>query len=520
MFSFLIPLVLFLKYMGKFNLHSEYSPAGDQPQAIKQINSNFAAWKNRLTLLGATGTGKTFTMANIIQKQQKPTLIISHNKTLAAQLATEFKHFFPNNAVHYFVSYFDYYQPESYLPEQGLYIEKEATINQEIEMYRLATMASLLSRKDVIVVASVSALYGLGQKRFFEENCLQLEIGQHYDFKELKSQLLHMQYKPVQSKIEQGMFDFRWDTLELFSSTERNVFRLHFNEEKLELIEIKETISYKHIKNTEKITLWPATQFLQDMDDVELILKQMQAEMEERVKYFTQKKMFVEAERIKKRVSYDIRMIKETGFTNGIENYSPYFDKRLPGEPPNTLFDYFPDDFLMIFDESHMTIPQLQAMPKADKSRKINLIDHGFRLPSAIDHRPINFQELEVVLWWKDAENFQWDWAWTTAEIAQEARTANQRNILAHKQKKHAKTLFASATPANYELQLSQYVIEQIIRPTGLLDPITYVYPKSGDYNAVDKSIEALLQKKPHLKHYFQQYHHDEKDFKDLFGGK
>ena len=269
-------------------------------------------------------------MANMIQHLQKPTLIISHNKTLAAQLATEFKYFFPNNAVHYFVSYFDYYQPESYLPTQGVYIEKEATINQEIEMYRLATMASLLTRNDVIVVASASSLYGLGQKRFFEENCLQLEVGKQYDFKHLKKQLLHMQYKPILSKIEHGMFEFKGDVVDIFSSTEKFVYRLHFNEDNLELIELKDSVTFDHKENKHKVTIWPATQFLQDVSDLETILEQMNAEKDLRVKEFEQQGMLVEAERIKKRVEYDIRMIRETGFVNGIENYSLYFDNRLP----------------------------------------------------------------------------------------------------------------------------------------------------------------------------------------------
>ena len=295
-----------------FKLQSTYQPAGDQIRAIDEIQKIFAKGKNKVTLLGATGTGKTFTMANIIQHLQKPTLIISHNKTLAAQLATEFKYFFPDNAVHYFVSYFDYYQPESYLPAQGLYIEKEATVNQEIEMYRLATMASLLSRKDVIVVASVSSLYGLGQKRFFEENCLILETGKEYDFKLLKRQLLHMQYKPVQSKIEHGMFDMHGETVDIFSSTEKFLYRLHFNEEKLELIELRDSMSYEFRGKVNKVTVWPATQFLQDVTDLEFILAQMDAEKEERVKEFEKAGMLVEAERIKKRVEYDIRMIRET----------------------------------------------------------------------------------------------------------------------------------------------------------------------------------------------------------------
>jgi len=514
--------------MSKFELKAPYSPAWDQPDAIKKICNSFDAGKNIITLVWATWTGKTFTMANTIQHIQKPTLIISHNKTLAAQLATEFKHFFPNNAVHYFVSYFDYYQPESFLPEQGLYIEKEATINKEIEMYRLATMASLLSRDDVIVVASVSSLYWLWHKRFFEENCLQIEVAKQYDFNELKAQLLKMQYEPVQSKIEHGMFDFKWDHLDIFSSTEKYMYRVHFNDETVDMIELRDSQTYEYKGKLNKISLWPATQFLQDMEDVNDVLEQIEAEMKDRIKYFEKKKMFAEAERIKKRVTYDISMIRETWFTNGIENYSPYFNKSLPGEPPNTLFDYFPDDFLLIVDESHMTIPQFQAMPKADRARKKNLIDFWFRLPSAIDHRPLRFEELEVTLWWKDIKDIDADAGgldskednirWELSLAQKYARQSNQLAILAQKHKKKSNTLFASATPAEFELQLADIISEQIIRPTGLLDPITYVYPKSGDCKLLEDSISELIKKKPYLEHFFKWYKHKKEDFEEIFG--
>lgn len=481
-----------------FDLQSSFKPAGDQPKAIKEIQESFAKGESKITLLGATGTGKTFTMANIIQHVQKPTLIISHNKTLAAQLATEFKYFFPNNAVHYFVSYFDYYQPESYLPAQGLYIEKEATINQEIEMYRLGAMASLLSRPDVIVVASVSSLYGLGQKRFFQENCLQLEVGKEYLFELLKRQLLRMQYKPIQSKIEHGMFEIKWDIVDIFSSTEKYVYRLHFNEETLELIELKDATSFEYKGKLNKITVRPATQFLQDITDLDVILEQMNAEKEMRVKEFTEQKMFIEAERIKKRVEYDIRMIKETGFVNGIENYSVYFDHRLPGEAPSTIFEYFPDDFLMIIDESHMTIPQLQAMPSGDKARKDNLIKYGFRLPSASDHRPLNFEELQHIL--------NWNQKWEHVKKDDKHTFTIHPEFLKWRTKHNSKTIFLSATPAKYELEISDKIVEQLIRPTGLLDPITYVYPKSGDYSLLEKSIENLLTKKPQLDEFMHKY--------------
>ena len=510
-------IYLLIKLM--FQLKASYLPAGDQPKAIDQISRAFDEGKHHLTLLWATGTGKTFTMANIIQKVQKPTLVISHNKTLAAQLATEFKSFFPDNAVHYFVSYFDYYQPESYLPSSGTYIEKEATINQEIEMYRLATMASLLSRPDVIVVASASSLYGLGQSRFFEENCLQLYINHKYSFDAIKKQLLHMQYKPIQGKIEAGMFEIKGDILDIFSSTEKCLYRCFFDEETLERIEKRDSLSYELLEPVQKTMLWPATQYLQDVSDLEKILQQMDAEKELRVKEFEKMGMALEAERIKKKVEYDIRMIRETWFVNGIENYSLYFDQRLPGEPPNTIFDYFPDDFLMIVDESHMTIPQLRAMAEGDRARKNNLIRYGFRLPSAIDHRPLRFEELEVSLWRKSLDTVKLDQATqdlelvstahqqvldTSSIIKSEARKANHYSSLKQKIKSWSKAIFLSATPAEYELELSEQVVEQIIRPTGLLDPITYVYPKSWDYAMLIDSLDPLLKKKPHLDTYLE----------------
>ena len=581
-----------------FQLKSDYKPAWDQPKAINQIVEAFENWKKNITLLWATWTWKTFTMANIIQKVQRPTLVISHNKTLAAQLSTEFKAFFPNNAVHYFVSYFDYYQPESYLPSSWTYIEKEATINQEIEMYRLATMASLLSRDDVIVVASASSLYGLWQSRFFHENMLQLKVGQSYDFKEIKRQLLHMQYEPVRSKIEPWMFELQWERLDIYSSTEKSLFRCFFDEDIIEHIEIRDSITFELKSQANQVILWPATQYLQDTQDLETILQQIDLEKDLRIKEFEKAWMLVEAERIKKRVEYDLRMIRETGFVNGIENYSLYFDKRLPGEAPNTIFDYFPKDFLLIIDESHMTIPQLNAMSQWDRARKNNLIKYWFRLPSAIDHRPLRFEELEATLWWKSLDEIKLDQAtdnldlvstthlkvlesqqrppfgkggaeWNEAErfcpplwkegdhevvedfyswnekipsakavsplskgeqiasewhvdslINKEARAENQRINLQSKIKTWAKSIFLSATPAEYELNLSDEVVEQIIRPTWLLDPITYVYPKSWDYSHLIASVDKLLKKKPQLEMYFSDKDSKkwEKDIlKDLF---
>ncbi len=483
-----------------FQLESSYKPSGDQPKAIGQIVKGFSGWFNQITLLGATGTGKTFTMANVVQQLDKPTLVLSHNKTLAAQLATEFKYFFPKHAVHYFVSYFDYYQPESYLPERGIYIEKEATINKQIEMYRLATMASLLSREDVIVVSSVSALYGLGTKEMFWQNRLYLLTGHNYQIEDLKAQLIHMQYKPSTGGLDAGMFDQQGENIDIHASTEKVIYRLIFNDKTLEMIQVKDALTYKLIESLQHITIWPATQYLQDMKQIADIVPQINAELKERVAYFTKRKLLTEAQRLEKRVSYDMKMIQETGFVNGIENYSPYFENRLDGSPPNTLFDYFPDDFLCIIDESHMSIPQLGGMPRADSSRKQTLVDHWFRLPSALHHRPINFDELSVMLWWKEYD------------------IKHVHPDMEKRRKKNAKTLYVSATPANYELEISDQIVQQIIRPTWLLDPITYVYPKSGEYASLDKSLEKLLIKEPSLGKLLDGY--KEKLHTDLFSHK
>lgn len=456
-----------------FTLSSAYQPAWDQPEAIEQIVSWFSSWQKNITLLGATGTGKTFTMANVIQSIQKPTLILSHNKTLAAQLATEFKHFFPTNAVHYFVSYFDYYQPESYLADKWLYIEKEATINKEIEMYRLSTMASLLSRQDVIVVSSVSALYGLWSREFFANNRLYVACDQSYHLDEIKQQLIRMQYKPAHGSIvEAWMFAFHGEMLDIYASTDKHLRRLYFNDTKLERIQLRDPLTYQPLDTVDHCTIWPATQFLQNLGNLPDILSSIEWELKERVKRFTQKGMLVEAQRLQKRVMYDIKMIQETGFVNGIENYSPYFEQRLDDTPPNTLFDYFPDDFLLIIDESHMTIPQFQGMPQADKSRKTALIDYWFRLPSAAAHRPLWFAELTTKL----------QRTWRNESIHPSLR----------KWTKKTKTLFVSATPAQYELDISQKIVQQIIRPTGLLDPITYIYPKSWSYETLHRSLEQV----------------------------
>lgn len=469
-----------------FTLSSSYQPAWDQPDAIRKIVDGFQDGENLLTLLGATGTWKTFTMANVIEKLQKPTLVLSHNKTLAAQLATEFKHFFPNNAVHYFVSYFDYYQPESYLADKGLYIEKEATINKEIEMFRLSTMASLLSREDVIVVSSVSALYGLWSREFFANNRLYVESGQEYDIDELKQQLIRMQYKPLHGTLEAGMFAIHGEMMDIYASTDKHLRRLYFDDKKLEYIQLRDPLTFAPIDTVNRCTIRPATQFLQNLDDLTDTLRQIEQELQERVAWFTKQWMLVEAQRLQKRVMYDIKMIQETWFVNGIENYSPYFEKRLDDAPPHTIFDYFPDDFLLIIDESHMTIPQFQWMPQADRSRKTALVDYGFRLPSALSHRPLWFNEL-------------------TTKLQRTRRDESLHTVLRTETKK-TKTLFVSATPAQYELDVSTQIIQQIIRPTGLLDPITYVYPKSWSYDLLHASLDKVCKREPSLVPLFHGY--------------
>lgn len=480
-----------------FNLVSNYSPTWDQPKAIEQILSDFSKNISPVTLLWATWTWKTFTMANIIKSLNRPTLVISHNKTLAAQLATEFKYFFPDNAVHYFVSYFDYYQPEAYLPEKDIYIEKESTINKEIEMYRLSAMASLLTRKDVIIVSSVSALYWLWTKEAFEKNMLMFQVWKDYEFSDIKRNLLAMQYKPVQWKIEQWMFDFRWEILDIYSSIDKYIYRLFFNEEYLERIQIKDSDSFADLWQVDHAYIWPANQFLQDISDLDNILKLIQEEMKMRVSELKSQWKDLEANRLEKKTMYDIRMIRETWFTNWIENYSLYFDKRLPWQPPSTIFNYFPDDMLMIVDESHMSLPQLRAMPSWDRSRKLSLIEHWFRLPSAIDHRPLNFEELEVTLWWKTK--------------------SQDSNIMVDDEdlKKSSKTIFVSATPAEYELSLSKDIVQQIIRPTWLLDPKTYVYPKSWDYELLINSIDNVVKKKPFLQDFLNNY--DDNNLNQVF---
>ena len=490
-----------------FKLNSPYKPAWDQPKAIKEILNNFEKWNDKVVLLWATWTWKTFTMANIINKLSLPTLVLSHNKTLAAQLTTEFKWFFPSNAVNYFVSYFDYYQPESYIPERDIYIEKDSAVNSEIEMYRLAAMSNLLSRDDTIIISSVSAIYGLGTAELFIESSITFEVWKEYDFKKLKEKLLNIQYNPVKWDIQPWTFNFLWNMLDIYSSIENIIYRIHFDEEEVVFIEKKDPIRWERIWTTKKTTIWPATQFMQNMENLDQILKQINEELKLRTKYFKDKNELLFAQRIQQRVEYDIKMIKETGFTNWIENYSRYFEWRKIAEAPQTLFDYFPDEFLLIIDESHMTIPQFQAMPKADMSRKLSLINYWFRLPSALDHRPLSWIELEWILWIKNIlDKLPKELEDHYSEIVRlenkllwkEQEKINLSYLLdwLSKRRKKVYILFVSATPAEYEKQVSNNtIVEQIIRPTGLLDPVTYIYPKSWDYSLLENSLKNLENK-------------------------
>ncbi len=432
-----------------FKLKSKYQPTGDQPQTIESLLKGLEKWDDFQTLLGVTGSGKTFTMANIIAKIGKPTLVIAHNKTLAAQLAQEFKDFFPENAVHYFVSYYDYYQPEAYVAKTASYIEKEASINEEIDRLRHAATQSLLSRDDVIIVASVSCIYGIGDVESYQKHTLLLEAGKEYIIEEIIERLVGLQFRRSTTDFGPGMFRVMGDILDIWSSASEDIVRCHFFGDELEKIEYAEPITYHSKEEVKEVLLFPAKHFVTSEDTIEKILPKIKKEMEERVKFFESIDKPIEAERIKMRVEYDMEMLQETWYVNGIENYSMYNSGRKPWETPSTLLDFFPDGFLTFIDESHITIPQIGAMYAGDKSRKNNLISYGFRLPSALENRPLRFEEFE---------------------------------------QKIGQTVFVSATPSKYEAANTKNIAEQIIRPTGLLDPEIAI--KSMEYMADDLMSE------------------------------
>ena len=439
----------------KFKVVSEFKPTGDQPEAIKQLVEGIEHGESYQTLLGVTGSGKTFTVANVIETVQRPTLILAHNKTLAAQLYSEFKQFFPDNAIEYFVSYYDYYQPEAYIPTSGLYIEKDLSINEDIEKLRLSTTSSLLSgRRDVLVVASVSCLYGIGNPVEFQKNVITI----HKDQVIARTKLLHMLVQSLYSRttadFRNGNFRVKGDVVDVFPSYADHAFRIHFFGDEIEEIEAFDPFNNSIIEKYENLNIYPANMFVTSPDILQNAIHLIQDDLVHQIEYFKEIGKPLEAKRLEERTNFDLEMIRELGYCSGIENYSRYLDGREPGTRPFCLLDYFPNDFLMVIDESHVTIPQVHAMYGGDRSRKENLVEYGFRLPAAMDNRPLKFEEFEVL--------------------------QNQ-------------VIFASATPADYELQLSQGVyVEQIIRPTGLLDPIIEVRPS---LNQIDDLIEEIQQR-------------------------
>ena len=439
----------------KFKVVSEFKPTGDQPQAIKQLVDGMDGGEKYQTLLGVTGSGKTFTVANVIEEVQRPTLILAHNKTLAAQLYSEFKQFFPENAVEYFVSYYDYYQPEAFIPTSGLYIEKDLSINEDIEKLRLSTTSSLLSgRRDVIVIASVSCLYGIGNPVEFQKNVINIKKDQVIARTKLLHQLVQSLYSRTTADFRNGNFRVKGDVVDIFPSYADHAYRIHFFGDEIEEIEAFDPFNNTIIEVYENLNIYPANMFVTSPDILQNAIHQIQEDMVKQVDYFKEIGKHLEAKRLEERTSFDLEMIRELGYCSGIENYSRYLDGRAPGTRPFCLLDYFPDDFLMVIDESHVTIPQVHAMYGGDRSRKVNLVDYGFRLPAAMDNRPLKFEEFEAL----------------------------QKQVI-----------YVSATPADYEMKQSEGVFaEQIIRPTGLLDPIIEVRPS---LNQIDDLVEEIQQR-------------------------
>ena len=442
-----------------FNLKSDFKPKGDQPSAIKKLSDGINNKEKAQVLLGVTGSGKTFTMANVISEQNKPTLILCHNKTLAAQLYGELKQFFPDNAVEYFISYYDYYQPEAYIPTTNVYIQKDLSINKEIEKLRLSTSSSLLSgRNDVIVVASVSCIYGIGNPDDFGKNVIKLKIGDSYNLKELLFLFVDILYeRSYEEEFKRGSFRLKGDTLDIFVAYDDFIYRIIFWGKEIESIQKVDPASGRKISDQESIIIYPANLFVTSKDVIDVALTEIEKDLDKQVNFFEKEGKFFEAKRIKERTEFDLEMINEIGYCSGIENYSRYFDRRDPGKRPFCLLDYFPDNFLMFIDESHVTIPQIRAMWGGDRSRKMNLVEYGFRLPSALDNRPLNFQEFESMI--------------------------NQ-------------VIFVGATPSEYELISSGgSIVEQIIRPTGLLDPKIEVRKSENQIDDILNEINLRVDK-------------------------
>ena len=442
--------------MPAFKLVSKYQPMGDQPAAIRQLVDGLYKGEKAQTLLGVTGSGKTFTMANIINEVQRPTLILAHNKTLAAQLYSEFREFFPENEVHYFVSYFDYYQPEAYIASTDTYIEKDSAINDEIDRLRHGATEALLSRRDVIVVSSVSCIYGIGSPENYLAMSFELSIDSNISQMDLIKKLVSIQYHRNDLAFERGNFRVMGDTIDLYPANGEKAYRFEFGFDRLEDIKIVDPLTFDTVTRPEKVHIFPNTHYATPQEDLERALKLIRAEFDERLAYFNEHEKFLEAQRLSQRTKYDLEMLESTGFVKGIENYSRHLEGRKAGEPPHTLIDFFPDDFLLIVDESHMTLPQVRGMYNGDHARKQNLVDYGFRLPSALDNRPLTFGEFES---------------------------------------KVGQAIYVSATPGEYELENSPKPAEQVIRPTGLLDPEVEVRKTDGQIDDLMEEIDRRIAK-------------------------
>ncbi|MBI4199777.1 MAG: excinuclease ABC subunit UvrB [Chloroflexi bacterium] len=441
---------------GRFQLVSDFRPTGDQPQAIDKLVQGLQAGLKHQTILGVTGSGKTFTMAGVIERVQRPTLVIAHNKTLAAQLATEFKGFFPHNAVEFFVSYYDYYQPEAYVPQIDLYIEKDADINEEIDKLRHAATRALLTRRDVVIVASVSCIYGLGEPDEYYSFVASVKVGERRNRQKLLRHLVDMQYERTNMDLARGKFRLRGDTLEIIPAYEERAIRIQFWDELVERVEELDPLTGEILVQRDEIDIYPAKHFVTSAEKMELAIRDIEAELAERLPELRSGGKLLEAQRLESRTNYDLEMLRTVGYCSGIENYSRHIGRRAPGSTPWCLLDYFPDDFLLFIDEAHMTVPQLHGMYHGDISRKQTLVDYGFRLPSALDNRPLSFQEFEAHV--------------------------NQ-------------AVYVSATPGPYELQHSQQVVEQVIRPTGLLDPTLEVKPTRGQIDDLLEQIRLRAEK-------------------------
>ena len=439
-----------------FQLHSKYQPTGDQPQAIETLMNGLRQGCRAQTLLGVTGSGKTFTMANIIAQSNRPTLVLAHNKTLAAQLYSEFREFFPENEVHYFVSYFDYYQPEAYIASTDTYIEKDSAINEEIDRLRHGATEALLTRRDTLIVASVSCIYGIGSPEHYKAMAIRLARGEQRDMSQFVHLLTEIQYHRNDIAFERGNFRVHGDTIDVFPASGDRAYRLEFGFDQLERIKVIDPLTAEVLSEPEEIGIFPNTHYATPKDSLDLAIDKIRAEYKERLEFFNREHKYLEAQRLSQRIKYDLEMLEQTGFVKGIENYSRHLDGRVQGQPPATLLDFFPDDFLILIDESHMTLPQIRGMYNGDRARKETLVEYGFRLPSALDNRPLTFAEFD--------------------------RHINQ-------------VIYVSATPGEYELQHSPQPAEQVIRPTGLLDPEIEVRPSDGQIDDLVNEINERIAK-------------------------